>query len=194
MRAPGDEGTTMSDAESADAGATRAGEAQAGPTDAGPRSPAPDDRSPRAARWWLAAATFVVGLFAGGILVGLLSEGSSALPAAGTGAAPTPAGPTGSASAQSGSAAAGATAELVVNDACLRALNAAQDIYASVNDLGEAASQLNAARLDEAIRQLQPLQGRLRANLEDCTVMTRLPDGSMIDSGPSLSSTAAPTG
>jgi hypothetical protein len=185
MRAPGDEGTTMSDAESADAGATRAGEAQAGPTDAGPRSPAPDDRSPRAARWWLAAATFVVGL---------LSEGSSALPAAGTGAAPTPAGPTGSASAQSGSAAAGATAELVVNDACLRALNAAQDIYASVNDLGEAASQLNAARLDEAIRQLQPLQGRLRANLEDCTVMTRLPDGSMIDSGPSLSSTAAPTG
>jgi hypothetical protein len=181
------------DAERADAATTRAGDAKAGPMDAGPRSPAPDNRSRRAARWWLAAATFVVGLFVGGILVGLFSEGSPALPAAGAGATPTPAGPTGSASAQSGSAAAGATAELVVNDACLRALNAAQDIYASVDDLGEAASQLNAARLDEVIRQLQPLQGRLRANIEDCTVMTRLPDGSLISESPSLSPTAAPT-
>ena len=81
----------------------------------------------------------------------------------------------------------------MVNDACLRALNAAQDIYAAVDDLGEAASQLNAARLDEVIRQLQPLQERLRGNIQDCHVVTRLPDGSTVDSDPSLSPTAAPT-
>ncbi|SDX90519.1 hypothetical protein SAMN05661080_01648 [Modestobacter sp. DSM 44400] len=161
--------------------------------DAETRSPAPEGRSRRAARWWLAAATFVVGLFAGAILVGLLSEGSSALPAAGPAAGPTPSEAAGPTSAQPTSPAAGATAELVVNDACLRALNAAQDIYRSVNDLGEAASQLNAARLDEVIRQLQPLQGRLRENIDDCHVATRLPNGSLVDADPSLSSAAAPT-
>lgn len=161
--------------------------------DAETRPPTPEGRSRHAARWWLAAATFVVGAVVGAILVGLVSEDAVTVPGDTAIAQPTSAQRSGTTSAQPSSTAAGGTAAVVVNDACLRALNAAQDIYAAVNDLGEAASQLNAARLDEAIRRLQPLQTRLRANISDCEVVTQLPDGSATTSTPSLPTGAAPT-
>lgn len=148
--------------------------------------PEPDDTPARApghtAGWWLAVVGFVVGLFVGGIVVGLASGGSSddlAGPAATT--APAAGSPIPSA---------GATGQVAVNASCLRAVNDAQDTYTAVNDLADAASTLNAARLDEIVRRLQPLQRRLEQDLRDCQVTTRLPDGS-VSSGPAP--TPAPT-
>lgn len=127
----------------------------------------------RAARWWAAAGAFVVGLLVGGVLVGFAAGGSAPLPQ-GTTARRTPsAGAPGTPTPTP----AGATGQVAVNQACLRALNAAQDIYGTLDDLGNAARQFNAARLDEVIQQLEPLQARLRQNLGDCDVSARLPGG-----------------
>lgn len=155
------------------------------------RSPDPPGGARRAVRWGLAAATFVVGLFVGGILVGLLSDDRSLPPEGSVSAEPLPSADGGSPAPRSGSAA-GGTAEVLVNDACLRAVNAAQDVFGTVEDLGEAAADLNAARLDEAIRRLQPLQTRLQENLTGCEVRTRLPDGSVVTSTPAPTSSPAP--
>jgi hypothetical protein len=160
--------------------------------DAGTRSPEPERRGRRAVRWWLAAAAFVAGVVVGGILVGLVSEGPVAVPDDGTaepGSAQGPAPATG----PTGSPAAG-TAEVVVNDSCLRALNAAQDVYGAVNDLGGAASELDLTRLDQVIRQLQPIQQRLQDDIRNCEVVTRLPGGSAVTSRPTVSTGAPPTG
>ena len=149
-----------------------------------------EERSRRALRWWLAAGTFVVGLVVGGIVVGVVAGGSTPLPASGattdSAAPPSGAAPT----ARSGPAASGATAEVVVNQACLRAVNAAQDVYGDIGDLADAARQLNAARLDQVIRDLEPLQARLRQGLEACSVVTRLPD---TGSGVPATTTAGPS-
>lgn len=153
------------------------------------RSPVPRGRTSRAVRWWLAAVTFVVGLIVGGIAVGLVGTDP---PSFSDGVAADTATPPAS-SSPAATTSAGATAEVMVNDACLRALNAAQDIYGSVNDLARAAGDLDVARLDEVIRQLQPLQSRLLDNLNACEVQTRLPDGSVVSSAPSVSTGAAPT-
>lgn len=143
-------------------------------------------------RWWAAAGMFVLGLFVGGILVGLVSGGSAALPAAAPTTAPSSTPAPASGSVQTGGA--GATGQVVVNDACLRVLNAAQDVYGAINDLGTAVQDLNAARLDEIIRRLQPLQERLRTSGAACKVQTRLPNGSTISGAPETSASATPTG
>ncbi|GAA4749340.1 hypothetical protein GCM10023328_34920 [Modestobacter marinus] len=157
-------------------------------TDAESRSPVRDERSGRAVRWWLAAAAFVLGVFGGGLLVGLLSEGSAPVPQAAPaapatdGAVPLPAAPP-----------TGETAEVVVNAACLRAVNGAQDVVAVIDDLGEAVSEFNAARLDEVVRRLQPLQGRLAGDIAGCQVVSEVapatPSGT-----PSGTPTGTPTG
>jgi hypothetical protein len=155
------------------------------------RSPERAGRSRPALRGWLAAATFVVGLFVGGIIVGLLSDEPSLPPAGSSTAEPLPAPGTGSILPPSSGSAAGGTGEVVVNDACLRAVNTAQDVSSAVDDLGEAAAELNAAQLDEVIRRLQPLQDRLQENIEGCEVVTRLPDGFTVTSTPAPSAAPA---
>lgn len=147
-------------------------------TDGGTSSPGPEGRSGRAVRWWLAAATFVLGLFVGGLLVGLLSEGSAPVPTA------TPAPTTGAAVPLPDAPPTGETAEVVVNAACLRAVNGAQDVVAAIDDLGEAASQLNAARLDEVIRRLQPLQGRLTTDIAGCQVVSEVAEATPTGTSP----------
>ncbi|HEY6744345.1 MAG TPA: hypothetical protein VI357_01375 [Mycobacteriales bacterium] len=132
-----------------------------------------------AAGRWLAVGTFVLGAVAGGVVVGLASAGSEAVPAAAAtteAAAPNVPGPQ-------------ATGEVSVNAACLRAINDAQDTYGAIDDLADAARTLNAARLDEIIRRLQPLQRRLEQDLRDCQVATRLPDGS-VSTGPAPTPTS----
>lgn len=146
-----------------------------------PTTPPKAPRKNRATRWWLAAGTFVVGLLAGAVIAGLLSEGSPT-PQAGSGppsATPGGSGPAGTtvSAAASGS---GATAQVTVNDACLRAVNAARDAYTAINDIGDAAGQLNISRLEEIIRTLQPLQTSLTGDVDACRITTRLPDGSII--------------
>lgn len=141
--------------------------------------PEPDDTRSlargRAAGWWLAVGGLVLGLFIGGIVVGLASGGS----------ADDLAGPTATVAPAAGSSipSGGATGQVAVNASCLRAVNDAQDTYTAVNDLADAARTLNAARLDEIVRRLQPLQRRLEQDLRSCQVTARLPDGS-VSSGP----------
>ncbi len=108
---------------------------------------------------WLAVGTFVLGLMVGVLALGLLREGPAAELAQqveqGSGR-------------QAPSASSGATAGIRVNEACLRAINAARDIGSAVEDLGAAAAALDTAQLDEAIRRLQPLQERLEENAATC--------------------------
>jgi hypothetical protein len=128
------------------------------------QAPPPGRRAERPGRaWsgWLAAGTFVVGLVAGALLGGLLGQDPPVAPTAQE-AQPTGAAP--------GSPPTGTADGTRVNAACLRAINAAQDIAATVDDLGAAAAALDAARLDEVIRRLQPLQQRLQENSADCEV------------------------
>ena len=150
------------------------------------RSPEGRRWFPRALRWWAAGLAFVVGLFAGALLVGVLAGGAAIPPGADAAGGPT-AESTGAQRSDSG-APAGATGEVAVNAACLRAVNAAQDVFDVVKDLGEALSSFNAGRLDEIVRELQPLQERLRSNLEACDVATTITGG---DAGGAASSTPA---
>ncbi|HEY5149448.1 MAG TPA: hypothetical protein VIJ23_06445 [Mycobacterium sp.] len=126
--------------------------------------------------WWLATGTLVIGLFLGALIVGLLSTGSTTPPGSPGAAALGPPVVT----ASTGTAPAGSSdMNITVNDACLRAVNAAQDAYTALTDIGGAAKQLNAAQLDEIVRRLQPLQKSLQANLTACRVTTPSPRGSL---------------
>lgn len=139
----------------------------------------------RGTRWWIVGLALVVGVVVGVLGVGLVTPGGFEQPtAAGASAAPAPTGNPAPQVVQSGGAA--VTAE--VNPACLRVINEAQNIYGIINGIGDAASSLDFARLDEVVRRLQPVQPRLQADLTDCNVSTRLSNG---DLAPSAS--AAPT-
>lgn len=137
----------------------------------------PDGRRwfPRALRWWAAGVTFVIGLLAGALLVGLLSGGGTTSPGAPVAAAPTR--ESGGAQSSESGAPAGATGSVSVDAACLRAVNAAQDVAYVMRGLGEALSTFNAARLDEIVGELQPLQDRLQGSLADCDVATGITGG-----------------
>ncbi|MGY2127592.1 hypothetical protein [Blastococcus sp. SYSU DS0617] len=140
--------------------------------DSATRSPGGPQWLSRAARWWAAGLAFVVGLLAGALLVGLLSGGGTVPPAA-TGDATGTTAP-GDADASPGDEPVDTAGEVVVNAACLRTVNAAQDVFDVVDDLGEALSELNAGRLDQIVRQLQPLQDRLEVNLAECNVAAEI--------------------
>jgi hypothetical protein len=53
-----------------------------------------------------------------------------------------------------------------------------------VDELDQAAADLDTSLLDDVIRRLQPLLPRLRGNLQDCQVVTHLPDGSTVSGTP----------
>ncbi|MGY1916250.1 hypothetical protein [Blastococcus sp. SYSU DS0973] len=148
--------------------------------------------------WWLVAPAFVAGLFGGAILLGLLREDPPPVPAT---AAESPAG-TGAAEPSSpGGEGPGASAEITVNEACLRVVNGTSDLVDVIDDLGDAAAGLDISGLDQAIRELQPLEGRLRDDLDGCETDTALPgdlppqpDGSGAPrSGGTAPSEASPT-
>ena len=133
----------------------------------------------RAGQWWLAAGALVVGLVLGVVLTGLLSEGS---PLPGEAAAESSADATTASTAAATTGSSGATAEIVVNEACLRAINAARDTYRSLDDIGEAASNLDAAQLDDIIRRLQPLRSALTVSFDACRIATQQEDGGTVTS------------
>ena len=130
----------------------------------------------RAGQWWLAAGALVVGLVLGAVVVGLLSEGSPTASQLEAGAESSESSNE-STTAASSTPQSGATAEVIVNDACLRAVNAAQNALAAVEDIGEAARTFNAAELDSIIRRLQPLRTSLVDDVNACKVTTKLPNG-----------------
>lgn len=159
-----------------------------GPAGTGTQPPASPDRPGRARTWWLVAGTFVLGLFAGAIVLGLLQEGPpSAFPDP---ASPSAAGPS---DEPAPSPSPGATAEIGVNEACLRVVNQTRDVLDAIQGLGESAADLNIAGVDEAIRQLQPLEGRLREDLDACEVDTALP-GDLLSPLPSTEPPATTPG
>lgn len=170
-------------------------------TQAAPGSSPVNRRFRRAARWWLAAGAFVLGLLAGVVITGLLIQGPPSSVAGPTGVPGTTtssetASTTGPSSMASPSS--GASVQIVVNDACLRAINEAQDAYNAINKIGDAVRDLNLTTLDDIIRQLQPLQGALRADVSGCHVTSRLPDGSLISTAlpttsPAVTPSVAPT-
>lgn len=143
----------------------------------------------RALRWSVAAITFVVGLIVGGVLVGIVAGRSTQVPeASGSGSASSsPATPSAPASSS-----AAASAQVEVNQACLRSINAAQDVYQQLDALAQAAQKFDARRLDEVIRNLQPLEQRLRDSVPACQVTTRLPDGSVISGAPGSGAPSSP--
>lgn len=112
----------------------------------------------------VAAAALVVGLFAGAMAVGVLAEPAPAV-AGNDAGGELPGGVPGGDLPDGG-----ASAAFRVNAPCIGAVNSAQDAYLVMDDLGEAAAALDAARLDEVVRRLQPLQARLQQNLDACEV------------------------
>lgn len=153
----------------------------------------------RAGQWWLAAGALVLGLVLGAITAGLLSEGSPSLSQQQANSESSAADDNGSTAVVSSTPASGATAEVIVNDACLRAVNAAQNALSAFQDIGEAARSFNAAELDSIIRRLQPLQATLLEDVDACKVTTKLPNGvtvasSLPGSNTSTASTVENTG
>ena len=153
-----------------------------------PASPVPErgGRFRRATRWWLAAGTFVIGIVAGAIIAGLLSEGSSAAvvgsPAASAASSASASAAAASSAAASSSAQAvpSKTAQVIVSDECLRAINASQDAYAAISQIADAVRNLDLSQLDTIIRQLQPLQSRLQDDIKACQVAVQLPNGAVV--------------
>ncbi len=118
---------------------------------------------PTAARRWVLAGTFAGGLVVGILLTGVLADSSPVYAEESAAAVGDVAGGLGTLDPDAEQA--------VVNQACLRALNVAQDALAAGAALGEAAAVLDPAQLDEAVRRLQPLQSRLDVDLADCRVV-----------------------
>lgn len=149
------------------------------------REDPPEGRADRGWTRWLATGTFVLGLAAGVLLVGLLGEDAPVATTAQGAVVSEPAAPP--------PGPAEPTGPVVVNAACLRALNAARDIAATVDDLGAAAASLDAARLDEVVRRLQPLQQRLQAETAACEATGSVPTGTAAPSAPTTPPTTPPT-
>ncbi|MGY2083722.1 hypothetical protein [Blastococcus sp. SYSU DS0539] len=144
--------------------------------------------------WWLVAPAFVAGLFAGAILLGLLREDPPPVPATAT-EPPAPTGPAEPSPPGGAPETAGASAEITVNEACLRVVNGTSDLVDVIGDLGDAAAALDISGLDQAIRELQPLERRMRDDLDGCQTDTTLPgDLSPTTGDPEPSGTSAPPG
>jgi hypothetical protein len=147
-------------------------------TESGTTPSVPREDRRRALRWWGGAGAFVAGLLLGAVLVGLLSQDTVVV------AAPVPRDedvvPSGPA-AGGGTTEGGATGQVTIDDDCLRAVNAAQDVADLVDEMGEAIAALDAARMDEVVRGLQPLQRRLQGSVQTCDVRAGASAGSTAD-------------
>lgn len=67
-------------------------------------------------------------------------------------------------------------------------------MQAALRNFGLAAQQLNAAKVDQIVRRLEPIQARLTADSRACRIVTRRPDGSLVTTRPAApASTASPT-
>jgi hypothetical protein len=108
----------------------------------------------RRLRWWIAAITFVGGFVFGVLAVGLLNAATPDFGGAtGPGGAPTPT----SSLAPTPGGSVPVVAEAKVNAACLAVINDAQDIYAILTGLPQAASDVDLQQLDDIVRRLQPI-------------------------------------
>jgi len=125
----------------------------------------------RHSRWVLALVTFLLGVGIGVLAVGLLSSGKPDFPTAGTPAA------TVTTTAEPTSPAAGASAAAAVNPACLQVIDQAQEISNILSGVGQAGADVDLQRLDDIVRQLQPIQPQLVDSLKACQVDTSVGSG-----------------
>lgn len=116
--------------------------------------------------WILAGVAFVIGIGAGAVAVALLGEDSARLPAASTTTVSAPP----ATGAATGTQTAAVTAQITVNQACIRAINTAQDAYQAITELGDAAKQFDIARLDAIVQRLQPIQTNLQNDIAACNI------------------------
>jgi hypothetical protein len=137
----------------------------------------------RRLRWWIAAITFVGGFVFGVLAVGLLNATTPNFASrTGPGGAPTP---TPLAPSPGGSVP--VVAEAKVNAACLAVINDAQDIYAILTGLPQAAADVDLQQLDDIVRRLQPIVDRLGPDLQNCRVDTS------VETNPTDSTASEPT-
>ena len=135
-------------------------------------------------RWLTAAAVFAAGALAGGLVTGLTGLAGSQ-PAPGS-TAPPPAASRPQASTQAG--------QVTANLACVKAINEATSVQNALRNFGLAAQRLNASKIDQIVRQLEPIQTRLNADSRACQIITRRPDGSLVTTRPAApASIATPT-
>ena len=146
------------------------------PPAAGTRTPA---RRERARKWLTAAAIFAAGALAAGLPAGLLSSGSS---------------PGGSPSPSTAPSSTSGGGQVSVSTSCVKAISDAHKVRDQLRELGLAAQQLNAGKLDQIVRQLEPVQNRLDADSRACQIVTHLPGGTPVTSRPAApASSASPT-
>ncbi len=135
----------------------------------------PDRRSGRVGWWWVAAATFVIGLVIGAVAAGLLAQdppypaGSTVAPVSSSTATPT--------------ATTQATVEILVNDSCLQAVSDARDAIGVIQQIVDAVKAVDLRALAGIVATVVPLQGSLREDVSGCRVTARLPDGSLVETG-----------
>jgi len=118
--------------------------------------------SQRRSRWWIAVLTFVAGIGVGVLIVGFLNASTPDF-APVQSAPPAPPSPTGSPSVPGGASAR-------VNAACVRVINEAQDVATILSEVGPAITSVNLQQLDDIVRRLQSIEGRLENDLRDCRV------------------------
>jgi hypothetical protein len=147
-------------------------------------SPGGTGRPARAQSWALLAGVLAVGLVVGGVLGALFAGGADD---GSTGAAPSSAPSSASATSTS------TDVEVRVDEACLRALDAARQAYDALDGVGQALADLDAARLDEIVHRLQPLQQQVSEGTDDCRVVTRFPNGSAVSEQPPAPSSSPPS-
>lgn len=147
------------------------------------RAEPPTSETPETpSRWWIAAITFVVGVVVGVVAVGVLSAGKQDFGRT----AQDGSSPGATSAAPSGVETAGVTGSAVVNVACLRVINEAQDVYTILTEVHQAVTDVDLQQLDDIVRRLQPIERRLRTDLQDCRVKTT------IDRGPSRGTPVSP--
>ena len=117
----------------------------------------------RRSRWWIAAITFIAGVLTGIVTVGLLQTGKPDFVRAAEAAAEQSSTPSDFPSVP-------VAASAQVNAACLRVINEAQDVYSILTGVDEAAADVDLQRLDDIVRQLQPVEARLGRDLVACRI------------------------
>lgn len=125
-------------------------------------------------RRWVGLASFLGGVVVGVLLVGLLNVTTP------TFLTEQPGGAASGPGEQSNPGGVPVTAEARVNAACLRVINGAQDVSTILTGVDEAVTDVDLQQLDDIVRQLQPVEVRLREDLLACRVDTSVdagPDG-----------------
>ncbi len=142
----------------------------------------PKGRGLMAAAWLLPVGALIIGVLIGFVIWGTTNSDDS--PTGGADSTPTP-----PSSAPAGESA-GATVTVAVPQSCLDAVDASQASLDLLDQATQAISDLDAARLQTIVNELQTAAERIRALGEECRAST---DVTIDDTTASPTETASPT-